>query len=93
MTVTVVHLLDSLMERQLDPAAAALLKASLEPRGLRFLMPAQTAAILGDTRVRGVLGEARATRRYLHALFPSGYGPQVCDVAGMTMPRKVMLDV
>jgi hypothetical protein len=29
MTVTVVHLLDSLMERQLDPAAAALLKASL----------------------------------------------------------------
>ncbi len=54
MEVTVVHLLDSLMERQLDPAAAALLKASLETRGLTFRMPAQTAAILGDNRVRAV---------------------------------------
>jgi nitrite reductase (NADH) large subunit len=54
MEVTVVHLLPSLMERQLDPAAASLLKTSLEARGLRFLMPAQTAAILGDSRVRGV---------------------------------------
>jgi tRNA 2-thiouridine synthesizing protein E len=43
--------------------------------------------------MRGVLGEERATRRYLHVLFPYGYGPQVCKVAGMTMPRKVMLDV
>ncbi len=54
MEVTVVHLLDSLMERQLDPAAAALLKASLEDRGVRFLMPAQTAAILGQERVTAV---------------------------------------
>jgi nitrite reductase (NADH) large subunit len=48
MDVTVVHLLDSLMERQLDAPAAALLKASLEERGLKFLMEAQTAAILGS---------------------------------------------
>jgi nitrite reductase (NADH) large subunit len=48
MDVTVVHLLDSLMERQLDKPAAALLKASLEARGLKFLMEAQTAAIEGD---------------------------------------------
>ena len=48
MEVTVVHVLDSLMERQLDPAAAAMLKASLEARGLKFLMPAQTTAILGS---------------------------------------------
>jgi tRNA 2-thiouridine synthesizing protein E len=39
------------------------------------------------------LGEDRATRRYLHRLFPYGYGCQVCKIAGMTMPRKVMLDV
>jgi tRNA 2-thiouridine synthesizing protein E len=43
--------------------------------------------------LRGVLGEARATWRYLHVLFPHGYGPQVCKIAGMTMPRKVVLDV
>ncbi len=46
MDVTVVHLCDSLMERQLDGAAAALLKESLEKRGLKFKMPAKTVAIL-----------------------------------------------
>jgi tRNA 2-thiouridine synthesizing protein E len=40
-----------------------------------------------------VLGAERATRKYLHKLFPYGYGPQVCKIAGMTMPRKVMADV
>ena len=54
MAVTVVHLLDSLMERQLDKSAAALLKTSLEKRGLEFLMEAQTDAILGEERVQGV---------------------------------------
>lgn len=54
MDVTVVHLLDTLMERQLDKAAADLLKASLEKRGLKFVMPAKTAQILGKERVTGV---------------------------------------
>jgi nitrite reductase (NADH) large subunit len=54
MHVTVVHLLDSLMERQLDKAAGDLLKASLEQRGLNFKMPARTVAIIGDSRVTGV---------------------------------------
>ena len=35
MDVTVVHLMDCLMERQLDKPAAALLKASLEQKGLQ----------------------------------------------------------
>ncbi len=54
MEVTVVHLLDTLMERQLDKPAAALLKISLEQRGLKFSMEAQTDSILGEERVRGV---------------------------------------
>ncbi len=54
MDVTVVHLMDILMERQLDAPAANLLKASLEERGMKFLMEAQTAEILGDGRVQGV---------------------------------------
>lgn len=54
MDVTVVHLLDTLMDRQLDRPAADLLKRALEQRGLNFEMQAQTAAILGDERVRGV---------------------------------------
>jgi len=54
MDVTVVHLPDALMERQLDKPASALLKASLESRGLTFRMEAQTAEITGDKRVSGV---------------------------------------
>ena len=54
MDVTVVHLLDSLMERQLDKASGALLQRSLEERGLSFKMTAQTEALLGDKRVEKV---------------------------------------
>jgi nitrite reductase (NADH) large subunit len=54
MEVTVVHLPPTLMERQLDSAAAELLRRSLEQRGLRFLMGAQTAAIVGEGRVAAV---------------------------------------
>ena len=46
MDVTVVHLLDSLMERQLDGAAAKLLQRSLEARGLKFLLPRETREIV-----------------------------------------------
>jgi nitrite reductase (NADH) large subunit len=54
MDVTVVHLMDTLMERQLDKPSAALLKTSLEEKGLKFLMEAQTEAVLGKEKVEGV---------------------------------------
>ena len=56
MDVTIVHLMETLMERQLDPAAAELLQYSLAQRGLSFRMGAKTAAILGDEagRVTGL---------------------------------------
>jgi len=54
MAVTVVHGLDVLMERQLDPYAASLLRRSLEERGIRFVMNAMTVAILGEQRVTGL---------------------------------------
>jgi nitrite reductase (NADH) large subunit len=46
MEVTVVHLMPWLMERQLDAAAAGMLRAALEARGIAFRLPAQTAAIV-----------------------------------------------
>jgi nitrite reductase (NADH) large subunit len=58
MHVTVVHLLDTLMERQLDAPAGALLKAALEKRGIEFRMSAKTRQILGDGRVTGVSFES-----------------------------------
>ena len=54
MKVTVVHLMDSLMERQLDRAAARLLKKALEARGINFLLEAKTEEIIGKKRVQGV---------------------------------------
>ncbi len=54
MSVTVVHLTDTLMDRQLDRSAAEILKASLQDRGLNFLMPAQTEAIVGKGRVEKI---------------------------------------
>jgi len=53
-SVTVIHLSDNLMEMQLDGDAAELLKASLEERGLHFLMGKQTEAIVGEDRVKSV---------------------------------------
>ena len=46
MDVTVVHLLATLMERQLDATAAKLLQSSLEQKGLKFLLPKQTEEIV-----------------------------------------------
>jgi NAD(P)H-dependent nitrite reductase small subunit len=54
MHVTVVHLMDTLMERQLDAPAGALLKAALEKRGIEFRMRAKTQSLLGDEHVTGV---------------------------------------
>jgi nitrite reductase (NADH) large subunit len=56
MDVTVVHLMEWLMERQLDRTAAGMLQKSLEEKGLKFLMRRETTAILGtaDGRVKGV---------------------------------------
>ena len=46
MDVTVVHLAPWLMERQLDEPAARLLQHSLEEKGMRFLLPKQTAELM-----------------------------------------------
>ncbi|WP_422059877.1 nitrite reductase large subunit NirB [Sphingopyxis sp.] len=54
MKVTVVHLMPTLMERQLDEAAGWLLKQALEARGQTILTGADTAAIVGDGKVEGV---------------------------------------
>jgi len=56
MQVTVVHIAPWLMERQLDETAGRLLQKSLEARGLKFLIGAQTQALIGgqDGRVRAV---------------------------------------
>src|SRR6202021_3383174 len=52
--VTLIHLMDRLMERQLDAPAAELLKSLVERKGIRILLNANTARLNGETRVEGV---------------------------------------
>ncbi|MDB5702164.1 MAG: nitrite reductase large subunit, partial [Sphingomonadales bacterium] len=54
MKVTVLHIMPTLMERQLDEAAGFLLKAALEGRGQTILTGADTAEIYGQGRVEGI---------------------------------------
>lgn len=55
MDVTVLHLMPTLMERQLDESAGSLLEKTLTERGLTIRTKANTKEILGDTKVTGVL--------------------------------------
>jgi nitrite reductase (NADH) large subunit len=52
MEVTVVHVLPWIMERQLDEVAAGLLRSSLEKRGLKFMLGANTQALIGNAEGR-----------------------------------------
>ncbi|MEM1399723.1 MAG: nitrite reductase large subunit NirB, partial [Pseudomonadota bacterium] len=54
MDVTVVHLMPTLMERQLDPAAGFLLQKELQSRGIDIRCQANTKAIIGKGKVEGV---------------------------------------
>jgi len=54
MHVTVLHLMPTLMERQLDPAAGHLLRRAIEQRGIEVVTGANTKAILGAKRVEAV---------------------------------------
>jgi nitrite reductase (NADH) large subunit len=55
MAVALVHLMPTLMERQLDVAAATLLHRDLDARGIAFFTNSQTEAILGTGRAEAVL--------------------------------------
>jgi nitrite reductase [NAD(P)H] large subunit len=52
--VTLLHLMDRLMERQLDHHAALLLQRAVEARGIAVRLQAQTARIAGNGKVEGV---------------------------------------
>ena len=54
MAVTVLHLMPTLMERQLDTAAGYLLQQAMEARGIDVICRANTHSILGEQHVTGV---------------------------------------
>ncbi|WP_375461155.1 NAD(P)/FAD-dependent oxidoreductase [uncultured Enterovirga sp.] len=51
---TLLHVMDRLMERQLDARAARLVRSAMERMGVRVMLKADTAVIEGDGRVEAV---------------------------------------
>ena len=94
MKVTVLHLMQTLMERQLDEAAGYLLQRDLMARGINVITRAETEAILGDKCATAVrLSDGRELPADL-IVFAIGVRPNI-DLArksGLEVNRGVKVD-
>jgi nitrite reductase (NADH) large subunit len=94
MKVTVLHIMPTLMERQLDEAAGWLLKSELERRGQTILTGADTAEIVGEACVEGVrLKDGRLIPASL-VVMAVGIRPSVALAreAGLAVGRGIQVD-
>ncbi|WP_194388829.1 NAD(P)/FAD-dependent oxidoreductase [Bradyrhizobium sp. CCBAU 51765] len=92
--VTLLHLMDRLMERQLDPPAADLLKTLVERKGIRILLNASTKCIHGDGQVEAV-ELADGNRIEADAvIFAAGIKPNVvlAKDAGIAVNRGIVVN-
>jgi nitrite reductase (NADH) large subunit len=95
MKVTVIHLMPTLMERQLDEAAGWLLRQELERRGQTILTGANTRAILAaDGRVAGVELEDGSRIKAEIVVMAVGIRPAtgLAKAAGLTVERGILVD-
>jgi len=92
--VTLLHLMDRLMERQLDLPAADLLKTLVERTGVEVLLNADTARIHGERRVEGVeLADGRRIAADA-VVFAAGIRPNIslASGSGLLVNRGVVVD-
>jgi nitrite reductase [NAD(P)H] large subunit len=93
-SVTLIHLMDRLMERQLDAPAAELLKTLVERKGIKVLLNANTARLHGATRVDGVeLTDGRRIEADA-VIFAAGIRPNaaLAKDAGIAVGRGIVVD-
>jgi nitrite reductase (NADH) large subunit len=94
--VTVVHLVDRLMERQLDPAAAALLAPAIEALGVEVLLGRATRAVLADDagRVRGLAFADGAELACEQVVIAAGIRPStaLARETGLAVERGIVVD-
>ncbi len=94
MDVTVLHVMPTLMERQLDPAAGYLLQKAVEARGIKVITKANTKAIVGDGKVEGVeLADGTVIPATL-VVMAVGIRPNVAlaKEAGLAVNRGIVTD-
>ena len=92
--VRLLHLMDRLMERQLDRAGAAHLRRAMERRGVVVELGASTAKILGENHVSGVAladGRSFAAEAVVWAI---GIKPEIAVArgAGLEIGRGIKVD-
>src|SRR3984893_8935259 len=92
--VTLIHLMDRLMERQLDAPAAALLKTLVERKGIRILLNASTKCIHGESHVEAVELADGSRIEADAVIFSAGIRPNVALAkdAGVPVNRGVLVD-
>jgi nitrite reductase (NADH) large subunit len=92
--VTLLHLMDRLMERQLDAPAAALLKRLVEMKGVEVLLGANTKQILGKDKVEGIELVDGRTVAADAVVFAAGIRPnvQLAKEAGVPVNRGIVVD-
>jgi nitrite reductase (NADH) large subunit len=95
MSATVIHLMDVLMERQLDESASFLLREALKERGVDAILGAQSEAILGrDGKVAGLqLKDGRVIDCDI-LVMAVGIRPStaLAAAAGLVVQRGVVVD-
>ena len=92
--VTLLHLMDRLMERQLDAPAAALLKRLVEAKGIEVLLGANTKQIAGEGVVQAVeLSDGRVIAAEA-VVFAAGIRPNIALAkdAGVPVNRGIVVD-
>ncbi len=97
MQVSVIHLADWLLERQLDPAAAHLLQLSLEAKGLQFKLSTQTAELLPNaegTRVGAVRCKDGSEISADLVVMAAGIRPNtaLAEAAGIACQRGILVN-
>ncbi|HWX05843.1 MAG TPA: FAD-dependent oxidoreductase [Bradyrhizobium sp.] len=92
--VALIHLMDRLMERQLDAPAAELLKTLVERKGIKILLNANTARIHGERRVEAVELADGARIAADAVIFAAGIRPNVALArdAGIAVNRGIVVD-
>ncbi|MGB1027826.1 MAG: NAD(P)/FAD-dependent oxidoreductase, partial [Rhodospirillaceae bacterium] len=94
MAVTVIHLADHLMERQLDSAAGFLLKEELEERGIEILTSANTDHIAGTDHVEAVVLKDGRTIPADLVVMAVGIRPNaaLAQESGLEVNRGILVD-
>nr|WP_275969392.1 MULTISPECIES: FAD-dependent oxidoreductase [unclassified Bradyrhizobium] len=92
--VTLLHLMDRLMERQLDAPAADLLKTLVERKGIRVMLNAATARIHGKGHVQAVELADGSRIEADAVIFAAGIKPNVAlaQEAGIAVNRGVVVN-